>query len=336
VKVDGGLRFAATGIAEAARRGEAVGYDGLWSAETAHDPFVVLAQAAAVTERVELGTSIAVAFARNPMTLAVVANDLQTLSGGRFALGLGSQVRAHITRRYSMPWSHPAPRMRELVLAVRAIWAAWSTPGATLDFSGDYYTHTLMTPFFDPGPNPFGPPRIVLAAVGPRMTEVAGEVADGLLVHSFTTERYLREVTRPALAVGAERAGRDPGAVEVGVPAFVVTGRDEQEMAAAAAEVRRQIAFYASTPAYRPVLDLHGWGDLHPEAHRLSRQGAWEAMGHLVDDEMLNTFAVIGRLEDVPRLVEERFGGLADRFSFSRPALVDDDRWREILAQFHH
>jgi len=335
VKVDGGLRFQATGIAEAARRGEAVGYDGLWSAETAHDPFVVLAQAAAVTERVELGTSIAVAFARNPMTLAVVANDLQTLSGGRFALGLGSQVRAHITRRYSMPWSHPAPRMRELVLAVRAIWDAWNTPGATLDFSGDYYTHTLMTPFFDPGPNPFGPPRIVLAAVGPLMTEVAGEVADGLLVHSFTTERYLREVTLPALALGAERAGRGPRSVEVGVPAFVVTGRDEEEMAAAGAEVRRQIAFYASTPAYRPVLDLHGWGDLHPEAHRLSRQGAWEEMGRLVDDEMLNTFAVVGPLEDVPRLVEERFGGLADRFSFSRPDLVDDDRWREILAQFH-
>jgi len=335
VKVDGGVRFQGTGIADAARRGEELGYDGLWSAETSHDPFVVLAQAAAATERVELGTSIAVAFARNPMTLAVVANDLQTLSGGRFALGLGSQVRAHITRRYSMPWSHPAPRMREMVLAIRAIWAAWNVPGTALDFAGEYYTHTLMTPFFDPGPNPYGPPRIVLAAVGRHMTEVAGEVADGLLVHSFTTERYLREVTLPALAAGAARAGRDRRAIEVGVPGFVVTGRDEGELAAAAAEVRRQIAFYASTPAYRPVLDLHGWGDLHPEAHRLSRQGAWAEMGQLIDDEVLHTFAVVGPIEEVPGLVRARFGDLADRFSLSRPAQVDDERWRDVLADFH-
>jgi probable F420-dependent oxidoreductase len=192
-----------------------------------------------------------------------------------------------------------------------------------------------MTPFFDPGPNPFGPPRIVLAAVGPLMTGVAGEVADGLLAHSFTTERYLRQVTLPALAEGAARAGREPGAVEVWVPGFVVTGRDEEAMAAADTEVRRQIAFYASTPAYRPVLDLHGWGDLHAEAHRLSRRGAWEEMGRLIDDEMLDTFAVVAPLDQVPRRVKARFGGLADRFSFSRPALVDDDRWRAVLAEFH-
>ncbi|HUD16589.1 MAG TPA: TIGR03617 family F420-dependent LLM class oxidoreductase, partial [Acidimicrobiales bacterium] len=195
--VDGGIGFDPAGVVESAQLAERVGYGGLWSAEVNHDPFLPLALAAEHTERIKLGTGIAVAFARNPMTLAMVANDLQTLSRGRFMLGLGSQIKPHIEKRFSMPWSHPAPRMRELILAIRAIWKSWSD-GSRLAFRGEYYTHTLMTPMFDPGPNPYGAPRIFLAAVGQKMTEVAGQVADGMLAHGFSTERYLREVTLPA------------------------------------------------------------------------------------------------------------------------------------------
>ena len=209
MKIDEGLRFDATGIAEAARQAEADGYDGVWAAETAHDPFLPIAIGAAATEKLEFGTGIAVAFARNPMNLAVLANDLQLLSKGRFILGLGSQIKPHITKRFSMPWSHPAPRMRELIAAMRAIWATWET-GEKLEFRGEFYTHTLMTPFFDPGQNPYGNPKILLAAVGELMTEVAGEVGDGLLVHGFSTERYLREVSLPALEPGRPRPAR-PG-----------------------------------------------------------------------------------------------------------------------------
>jgi probable F420-dependent oxidoreductase len=206
VRVDGGIGFDLAKATEAAREAEAAGYDGIWSAETSHDPFLPLLLAAQATERVELGTGITVAFARNPMTVATVANDLQVASRGRFLLGLGSQIKAHITKRFSMPWSRPAARMREFILAMRAIWDSWST-GDKLDFRGEFYTHTLMTPFFNPGPNPFGPPKVFLAAVGERMTEVAGEVCDGLLAHGFTTERYLREVTLPG---GVARTSRSP------------------------------------------------------------------------------------------------------------------------------
>src|SRR3954464_3657418 len=203
-------RYAAT-VDDAARdavAAEDVGFDGWWALETKHDPFLGCAVAAERTERVQVGTGIAVAFARNPMTVAVQANDVQALSGGRFVLGLGSQIKPHITKRYSMEWSRPAARMREFVLAVRAIWEAWAT-GEPLDFRGDFYSHTLMTPFFDPGPNPHGTPKLIMAAVGPKMTEAAGEVADGVFCHGFSTERYVRDVTLPALRRGAEKAGRD-------------------------------------------------------------------------------------------------------------------------------
>src|SRR5438445_2014717 len=218
MKVDGGIGFGAGfGIehaAAAAREAEVAGYDGVWTAETSHDPFFPLLIAAEHTERIELGTGIAVAFARNPMTLANVGNDLQQFSKGRFVLGLGSQIKPHIEKRFSMPWSHPAPRMRELILAMRAIWDCWNN-GTKLDFRGDFYSHTLMTPFFNPGPNPYGPPKVFLAAVGDKMTEVAGEVCDGLLVHGFTTERYLREVTLPALDRGLAKAGRTRADIEL-------------------------------------------------------------------------------------------------------------------------
>ena len=333
MKIDGGIGFDPDGIAAQAVKAEQSGYDGVWSAETNHDPFLPIAIGAAATEKLEFGTGIAVAFARNPMTLAVLANDLQLLTKGRFMLGMGSQIKPHITKRFSMPWSHPAPRMRELILAIRAIWKTWET-GEPLAFRGEFYTHTLMTPFFDPGPNPYGNPKILLAAVGELMTEVAGEVGDGFLVHGFSTERYLREVSLPALERGAAKAGKTRADLTVSYPGFVVTGPDEQSMAAAAKGVREQIAFYASTPAYRPVLELHGWGDLQPELNTLSKRGEWVKMGELIDDDILNAFAVVAPLDQVASEVRNRFEGLVDRFSFYAPYKVDPDMWKGVLAGF--
>ncbi|HEX9993959.1 MAG TPA: LLM class F420-dependent oxidoreductase, partial [Acidimicrobiales bacterium] len=313
-----------------ARDAEEAGYDGVWSPETSHDPFLPLLLAAEATERVELGTGIAVAFARSPMTVAHTAWDLHAFSGGRFVLGLGSQIKPHVEKRFSMPWSSPAARMREFILAVRAIWRAWDT-GERLDFRGDFYTHTLMTPFFDPGPSRHGHPKVFLAGVGERMTEVAGEVADGFLCHGFTTEAYLREVTLPALRRGLERSGRTLDEFEISGPAFVVTGADEADMARSAAAVRQQIAFYGSTPAYRGVLELHGWGELQDELNRLSKRGQWQAMGDLIDDDVLRTFAVVAEPEDVPAGLSERYGDVVDRISFYAPYRSDPERWRRVM-----
>lgn len=315
----------------AAKSAEDAGYDGIWSAEVGHDPFLPLLLAAEDTDRVQLCTSIAVAFARNPMTLATIANDLQAYSKGRFLLGLGSQIKAHIEKRYSMPWSHPAPRMRELVLSIRAIWDSWAT-GAKLDFRGDFYTHTLMTPFFNPGPNPHGTPKIFVAAVGELMTEVSGEVADGLLAHPLTSERYLKEVTLPGLRRGLSRAGKERDQVEISCAGFVVTGRTEEELATAARAVKDQIAFYASTPAYRGVLALHGWESLQGDLNRLSKAGEWSRMGELIDDRMLDTFAVTGAPDEIGAKVLGRFGGLIDRFSFYAPYATPRGTWEEILT----
>ena len=277
--------------------------------------------AAEHTERAELGTAIAVAFARSPMQLAYTAHDLQAYSGGRFILGLGSQIKPHIERRFGMPWSHPAPRMREFIMALRAIWSAWND-GTKLNFRGDFYQHTLMTPFFSPPPAPGGAPGVFLAAVGEAMTAVAGEVADGLLVHAFTTERYLREVTLPALDRGLATAGRSRAEAEVGLLAMIATGRTEEEMARAVAGTRAQIAFYGSTPAYRGVLERHGWAGLGDELNALSRsdrEDKWEAMGGLIDDDVLDAFAVVAEPAGVAARIRRRFGGLIDRVLVLRP-----------------
>lgn len=313
---------------------ELEGYAGLWTAELAHDPFLPLALAAVSTTTVDVGTSIAVALARNPMSLAVVADDLQRMCQGRFILGLGSQIRAHIERRYSMPWSQPVDRMRELVLAIRAIWDAWGC-GTPLDVRGDFYRHTLMTPVFDPGPNPFGAPKIYLAAVGERMAEVAGEVADGLFVHSFTSPRYLAERLLPAVDRGVARAGRTSMDLEICLQGFVATGADDREVRAAADATRRQVAFYASTPAYRPVLEVHGWGDLQSELHALAGSDdadRWDRMGALIDDEVLEALAVVGEAEQVARKVLARYDGIVDRFTFSTALPGSDPPWPEIVA----
>lgn len=331
MKLDsGGYAKTVSQAADAIVAAEEAGYDGAWVAETQLDPFVALAVAADRTSRIELITGIAVAFARNPMTVAVQANDLHRLSEGRFVLGLGSQIQPHITKRFGMPWSRPAARMREFVLAVRAIWRAWET-GERLSFRGEFYTHTLMTPFFDPGPNPHGNPKVYLAAVGPRMTEVAGEVADGMLCHSFTTERYLREVTLPAIERGRATAGKPLAGFEISGPSFVVTGSSEPEMEAAAAEVRRQIAFYGSTPAYRPVLELHGWGALQDDLNSLSKRGRWDEMAALIDDEVLNTFAVVGAPEDVADEVVRRYGDIAHRITLTAAHAPDPARWERVF-----
>jgi len=333
VKVDGGagLGVSLTEVAQLAVDQEANGYDGFWTAETSHDPFLPLLLAAEHTSTIELGTAIAVAFARNPMTLANTAWDLQAYSG-RFILGLGSQIKPHITKRFSMEWSKPAARMREMIQAIHAIWDCWNG-GGKLNFRGDFYSHTLMTPFFDPGPNPHGDPRIFLAGVGPLMTKVAGEVADGFICHGFTTERFLREVTLPALAEGRQRSGKSMDGFEISGPSFVVTGNNEEEMAAAAASTRQQIAFYGSTPAYRPVLDLHGWGDLQDDLNRLSKLGDWETMGTLIDDDILNTFAVVGEPESVAPELKKRFGDVIQRISFYAPYASDSERWRKVFDE---
>ena len=330
MKVDGGVTFDLAGAAKSAKEAEDAGYDGVWSAETSHDPFLNLLLAAEATERIELGTSIAVAFARSPMTTAVTANDLQAFSKGRFILGLGSQIKPHITKRFSMPWSHPAARMREFVLAMRAIWDNWNN-GTKLDFRGDFYTHTLMTPFFSPGPNPYGAPLVFLAGVGGLMTEVAGEVCDGFLCHGFTTERYLREVTIPALERGRAKAGKTMDGFQIAGPSFVVTGANEEQIEKAAAGTRQQIAFYGSTPAYRAVLDLHGWGGLQDDLNKMSKEGKWVEMGDLIDDEILNTFAVVGEPEQIAPELKRRYGDVIDRISFYAPYKSDPERWAPVL-----
>jgi probable F420-dependent oxidoreductase len=322
VKVDTGLPpNAAADTRDAAAAAEKAGYAAVWTSEIKHDPFLALALASVATDTIELGTSIALAFARNPMSMAVQANDVQLLSRGRLLLGLGSQIKPHITRRFGMPWSHPAPRMREFIQAMRAIWASWHD-GTRLNFRGDFYTHTLMTPFFDPGPNPHGAPKVLLAGVGEAMTAVAGEVADGFLCHGFTTERYLREVTRPALARGR---GGDLAGFEVSGSPLVATGRTEQEMEAACRGVREQIAFYGSTPAYRGVLERHGWGTLFEELHGLSLQGRWQDMGAAIDDEILRTFAVVAEPSAVPGELLGRYGDLFTRMSLYTPYAIDPE-----------
>lgn len=293
---------------------EARGYDAAFSAEINNDPFFPLVLAAEHSDNIALTTSISVAFARNPMTMANLAWDLNQYSKGRFTLGLGSQIKPHITRRFSMPWSKPAARMCEFIAAMRAIWECWET-GATLDFNGEFYTHNLMTPMFTPSRRDYGAPGVNLAAVGPLMTEVAAEVADGMIAHGFTTAKYLREVTLPSVARGLGKSGRKRDAFEINCPVMVATGISEDAFSQSKVAVRSQVAFYASTPAYKSVLELHGWGDLQTEANRMTREGRWDDMGALITDEILDTFAVVSEdIDAVPALLNARYGDLIDNW----------------------
>ncbi len=308
---------------------EAAGFAGVQTVETGHDPFFPLLLAAEHSKGLDLTTAIAVAFARNPMNLAAIGNDLNGYSGGRFILGLGSQIRAHIERRFSMPWSQPAARMREFIAAMQAIWANWYR-GEPLNFRGEFYQHTLMTPVFTPKPSDAGPPRVFLAAVGPLMTQVAADLCEGMLVHPLTSVSYLRDHTLPIIEAGLKRRGLSRRDFELSHGMFVVSGATEEAFRDSRRAVRERIAFYSSTPAYRTVLESHGWGDLQPELNQLSKQGRWVEMGELISEEMLDTFAVVGAPDRIVPMIRERFAGLVDRvtldFSFapadSRPALI--------------
>jgi probable F420-dependent oxidoreductase len=317
-------------VGAAARRLEELGcYDGCFTFEGPHDPFFPLVLAAEHTEGLELATAIAIAFARSPMLLANIGYDLQQLSRGRLILGLGSQIRPHIEKRFSMPWSKPAARMRELVLAIREIWRCWNE-GGRLDFRGEFYTHTLMIPFFNPGPNPFGNARIFVAGVGPRMTEVAGEVADGFFTHPFNTVESLRETTLPAIERGLAKSGRTRADFEISYQVMVASGDSDEQQSLARAAIKSQIAFYASTPAYRGVLESRGWGDLQPELNRLSKQGKWLEMTALIGDEILEAIAICGARDEIADRVRARCGDFANRVSLVTPYAPDPADWAEI------
>ena len=329
MKVDGGVGTDLDTVGAQAQELEEMGYAGIMSAETAHDPFFPLLVAAQHTQKVELMTSIAVAFARTPMVLANIGHDLNAYSKGRFVLGLGSQIKPHITKRFSMPWSSPAARMREFILAMRAIWATWHE-GKPLEFTGKFYTHTLMTPFFTPTDVDYGAPKVFLAAVGPKMTEVAGEVADGMIAHAFTTEKYLRETTLPALERGFAKAGKTRADFEISYPVFVVTGQTEEEMQQADQAARQQIAFYGSTPAYKPVLDSIDAGELQPELNAMSKQGRWVEMAELITPDILKEFAVIGEPLTVAAQIKTRYGDLVDRTAAAYANIPKSERTKII------
>lgn len=315
-------------IQEQFGRREQLGFDGVVTAEIRNDPFVVVGLGAAVTERVELRTGIAVAFARSPMTTAYSAHDLNVYSRGRFTLGLGSQIQAHITKRFGMPWHGPAKQMAEFIRALHAIWDCWYD-GKPLDFRGDCYRHTLMTPDFTPHDTRFGRPRVVMAAVGPLMIATAAREADGILVHTFCTPKYLEEEILPRIDATLAETGRSRAEFEVSFPPFVVTGTTEADFEAAKQQVKYRIAFYGSTPAYRPVLACHGWGDLQPKLNQLSKNNGWDRMPELISDEMLETFAVVGEPRQVAREIRRRYGHLVDRLTLENT--LPDDRIAEQL-----
>ena len=330
MKIDGGISLDLNNAAASAQQAEHAGYSGAFTAETSHDPFLPLTIAAEHSTTLELGTAITVAFARSPMTVASTAWDLQAYSEGRFILGLGSQIKPHITKRFSMPWSKPAARMREYVQALHAIWDTWQT-GDKLDFRGEFYQHTLMTPMFSPRAIPAGKPKVFLAAVGELMTGVAGEVCDGWISHGFTTASYLEDVNLPALYRAADAAGRPHDQLEVSLPAFVVTGETEEEMAKADFATRKQIAFYGSTPAYKKVLDHHGWGDAQTELNALSKQGRWDDMAAVIDDTMLTEFAVVSEPQHVAADLLTRYRGLVDRITFYTPYTNNPALWGGVI-----
>ena len=318
---------------------EEVGYDRAFSFEAKHDPFLPLAVAAEHTDRLALGTAIAIAFARTPMTLANIGWDLQTLTGGRFVLGLGSQIAPHITQRFSMPWTEPAARMREMVLGIRSIWEAWEH-GTRLDFAGEFYTHTRMIPAFDPGPNPFGLPPVLTAGFGPAMTAVAGEVADGFLVHPLNTRRSLEHLTVPAIERGLAAAGRPAlgdaaSTFELVAVTIIVTGRTEAEYLHSREAVRQQLAFYGTTPAYRHVFDLHDRGELHPILKARGAAGEWAQMAELIDDEFLEEVAVIGEPHEIAPKLRRRLAGITDRVSLVNNRAPDPEHFAEVVADLH-
>jgi probable F420-dependent oxidoreductase len=323
-------------IPEYARKVEAMGYDCLWSAETQHDPFLPLAVAATVTSRIKLGTNIATVFSRSPMIIAHIAWDLQKASAGRFTLGLGTQVKAHNERRFSVKFESPGPKMAEAIRALRAIWHTWQT-GTKLDVKGRFYTFDVMTPFFNPGPIDHPHIPIFIAAVNPYMCGVAGELCDGLHVHPFNSPKYLREVVHPAVDEGLRKSGRSRKDFTYATSSFVVVGDTEQERAEQARMVKQQIAFYGSTRTYQPVLAAHGWEDLTAKLHKKSVEGDWHGMADLITDEMLDTYAVTATYDKLHDALTERYAGLLDRTALYQPyqPSLDDPRLPAAIRAFN-
>ncbi len=313
----------AEGAVLQAARLRSLGVEGVYTFEGPNDPFVPLIRVAGEVD-VDLMTNVAVALPRNPMQLAHLAFDLQRLAGGRFTLGLGSQIRPHIERRYGVEFDRPVARMREWVEALRAIFDRWQH-GTPLSYTGEFTRHTLMTPMFDPGPLQHGPPPIHLGAVGPRMTAMAATVADGILTHPFGSRRFFQGATLPAIDRALGRAGRDPEELEIVGQALVAVGADEAEQADADEAVRGMLAFYGSTPAYRPVLDVEGWGGAQPELRRLTKEGRWDELARVIDDTMLETLAVRGTPDQVARGLGDRFGDRVGRVAVTMPYAVRDD-----------
>ncbi|MEM9254044.1 MAG: TIGR03617 family F420-dependent LLM class oxidoreductase [Pseudomonadota bacterium] len=312
MKFDSALMVEPARIGAMAAALEEMGFEGAYTFEGQSDPFIAVAAAVPGTRRMQLMTSIAVAFARNPMNLAYLGNDLQHLSGGRFVLGLGAQVKAHIERRFSMPWSKPAARMREMVQAIKAIWESWET-GAPLNFEGEFYSHTLMSPIFTPQISAHGVPPIYIAAVGPVMTQVAAEVGEGYFLHPFNTARSTDELSLMAVGKGLKKVGKARDRFCVAAQVITATGTTEEGLAQAVAAARHQIAFYASTPAYLPVLACHGWEELHTDARRCTRAGKWDELNSLVDDTVLHTVAVVGSPDEVAEQIVRRYRGKVER-----------------------
>jgi probable F420-dependent oxidoreductase len=307
---------------------EAIGYDGAFSFEAKLDPFLPLVLASEHTSRLRLGTAVAIAFARNPMNLA---HGLQVISEGRFILGLGSQVRPHIEKRFSMPWSKPAARMREIVLATKAIFDTWEKK-AKLDFRGEFYRHTIMIPAFDPGPNPFGPPPIFTGGFGPLMTAVAGETADGFFAHPFNSRKSLLENAIPALEKGLAKSGRSCEDIEIICSTLTVTADGEEEFERVKLAARKQLAFYGSTPAHLPTLACHGWEEIHNELNRLSKEGRWDEMTDLIDDRVFETLAVVGPRKEIAAELRERLEGIADGVSLTHNRAPDLTQWADVVA----
>lgn len=317
---------------ESFRRLEEIGYDGAFSFEAKHDPFLPLVSAAETTRDLQLGTAVAIAFARNPMNLANLAYGVQSISEGRFILGLGSQIRPHILNRFSMPWSSPAKRMREIVLAIKSIFARWEGL-AELDFRGEFYRHTLMIPAFDPGPNPFGPPPVYIGGFGPLMVEVAGEVSDGFFGHPFNTRRSIETNVMPAIERGLSKSGRERSDLDLIFATMVVTADTEEEFERSKLVAKKHLAFYGSTPAYRPTLDCHGWGDLHLELNRMSKENRWDEMSDLIDEEVLETIAVVGPRNEIAGKLRTRLAGIADGVSLTHNRAPDPEQWADIVVE---
>ncbi len=331
--VDGKHLSGITGVSSAA---ESLGFSGLWTSETKHDSFLPLAVAAGATKSLSLGNSVAIAFSRSPMVTAQLAWDLQDLSGGRFILGLGTQVKAHITRRFSMPWDKPASRLADYIRALRAIWESFQSEGK-LKYEGEFYKHTLITPFFNPGPIEHPNIPVYIAGVNTRLARLAGSLCDGFHVHPFHTPEYVRQVVKPAVEEGAGTEGRDAREIELATSVFVITGETEEAMQEQREKMRAQAAFYASTPTYRTVLDVHGWGEVGDRLGGLAREGKWDEMPGLITNEMLRTLAVEAAPDEIGPALKERYEGLVDRVSLYLPFVPGekDEFWRKTLEAVH-